>query len=325
MNKDDIWKFSKYFITSAFGNAASTVLLAIGSGFVSGYKFDYKNIQNLWDILWILFNPYICIILGTIILLVTSYRLYKDQEKFSSLEEKNRSLEKDKEHLEDKNKSLIKEKEELQKDLNVTQEECRKLELDIFFARQKQVEDWLKGLFKQFTLTTKDRISIFCVVDNTFHIVHRYSDNPSLCNKTKHQYILKRGVIYEAWCHNRYHEFECPVYENGPAEYVNYISNKYGYEKDEVNSLNMKSCRYFGLSIKETGKNIGVIIFESISNENLGNEIIASIEDYCKSYQDYLCGFIKEYISDINKDNIKRHALSNSNNDKEVINELRGD
>ncbi|VEB27316.1 Uncharacterised protein [Actinobacillus lignieresii] len=268
-----------------------------------------------------LFNPYILILSGSILLLFSAYKIYIETE---TLRKAEMDLKNERGKLQEEKQNLEKEKSSLRTQLIDAQEECANLKSDISLARKNQVGDWLKGLFKQFKLTTHDRVSIYCVVEDNFHMVHRYSDNPSLCNTAIHQYPLHKGVIYHTWCHNKCYENKCVSYDENEDEYLKYISMTYGYNIDEIKNMKMKSCHYLGLSIKEKGVNIGVIIFESTRVTSLVESSITKIENYCKDYNEYLCGFVQEYILDIDKDNTVRHSLYNSENDKEIYRELVG-
>lgn len=322
--KEKIVRFLKYIFNIQFLHTLSTILLSIGCAYVSGYNFNYENVQNIWDALWLVFNPYVLIIVGSGILIFASYKQYIQT---SNLVKSIDSLNKENESLKESNRQLISEKEQYHKSLEKSQEECALLNIDIIQARRTQVENWLKGLFKQFSLTTYDRISIYCVVDNSFYLVNRYSDNPSLCRNTiskianlENKYPMEKGVIYKAWCHNKHYDSNCPAYIEDEEGYYSHMSREYGYDREYIAKINMKSCRYLGLAIKEQGNNIGVIIFESTNKNNISKSAIAKIEAYCKDYNDYLCGFIEFHINNIGIDNARRN--STSSNDAQIYEEL---
>lgn len=310
-----LWHF---LISLLFLNLIGTILFSFGLSNTSSYKFEQTNIKSFLELVLILIcNPWLLVVGGVIFLIIGNYRLYRENVRFKKIEKDNSDLNSKINTLEDERKNL-------RNALTSTQEEVANLKNDIYKARRTQVEDWLKGLFKQFKLTTEDRISIYCVVEDVFHMVHRYSDNPSLCSTHFHQYPMEKGVIYQAYCHNKCYDNQCPQFQDDNEGYYKYMEERYSYVRYDIESITMKSCRYLGLSIKQKGRNIGVVLFESTNKSNLAEKMVKGIESYCKDYEQYLCGYVNEYITDINTDNTRRKSLSNSSNDQEIYKELKG-
>ena len=84
-----------------------------------------------------------------------------------------------------------------------------------------------------------------------------------------------------------------PDYSNDSNGYVKYMESKYGYEREKISSLTMKTRQYVSVAVVETDKHIGVIVFESESGDKFKTQKVAQIKKHCQSYQGYMVDFIK--------------------------------
>ncbi|HDR1242065.1 TPA: hypothetical protein QB250_001262 [Pasteurella multocida] len=307
-------KFSSFFNifsflkSSSFFNIFAAIILSLCGLFLSNYK--QPSVEKR-EVIMYLINPNYWIWIGILLYVISAYIVHNENQnknrKISELKKEKRELESSRERL------------------NSTQEELNNLRIHFDQERRNKVKDWLKGLYKQIDLSTYDRISIYCVVeDKEFHLVNRYSSNPELSKSNTKSYILDKGVLYNAWCHKQHYDDQCPEFsEVNKEDYYSYISSRYNYVHDELKKMKMKSCRYFGLAIEDRNDNIGVILFESLKPDNLKEEIIDKIKEYCENYHDYLCGFIREYIVDINNEKNKKESLKDNDTDRDILENLR--
>lgn len=73
--------------------------------------------------------------------------------------------------------------------------------------------------------------------------------------------------------------------------------------------MNMKSCNYIGLHVKDNGLPIGVILFESIQNDLESKRDV--ISEVCEKYLHVLVKLIltgKEYANIIYLDNVQKNS-----------------
>jgi len=286
--KAKVFQSAGVFVDKAFYSlltSIGTVLLTIGGAFVSSYC--HSEAINLVTgipsaISYALSNPYFAFIAGVPALIFGGLGIYQDQ---SRLEADNTALKED-------NKSVI----ELRESLNSSQEDCQILRSEIYRVHQKLVETWLKGIFKQIEFDTYSRVSVYYENREDFYLLARYSLNPKLAKKHNLKFELDQGVISKAWQHGEHIEKESPEYKNDPSSYFNFMIERYSYSQDELSAINMKSCRYFALSITEAGENIGVILFESENAEAFNDSAVQQIRNYCDDYQSHLCSFVKDGI-----------------------------
>ncbi|KHD07580.1 hypothetical protein PN36_31945 [Candidatus Thiomargarita nelsonii] len=303
------------FLDKAFYSlltSSGTIFLTLGGAFVSSY--DHSEAMKLVTgvpglVAYILSNPYVGFLVGIPSLIFGGLGIYRDQSR----------LESDNAELKEENKKVL----ELKESLNGSQEDCQNLRSDIYKIHQKLVETWLKGIFKQIGFDTYSRVSVYYENKENFYLLARYSLNPKLAKKHKLKFGLDQGVISKAWQHGEHIERESPVYKNDPDNYINFMSKHYGYSREELLAISMKSCRYFALSITEADENIGVILFESENAEVFNDEISQQIRDYCGNYQSHLCSFVKDGIL-YDKSVATQKAPKSADNDADILMTLGG-
>ncbi|MFP3416232.1 hypothetical protein SB773_32855, partial [Bacillus sp. SIMBA_074] len=80
--------------------------------------------------------------------------------------------------------------------------------------------------------------------DEEFYLLERYSKNPTYAKVHRQKFPLNQGVISKAWEHESHIESGCP-HSNSYEEYVKYLDEHYEYKKEKIDTLTMKSCRYY--------------------------------------------------------------------------------
>lgn len=230
-------------------------------------------------------------------------------------------------------KQLIKENEQLRQEnlkvkeleakVEASQEDGQSLRSDIYRVHQDLVGTWLKGVSKQINLDSYSRVSIYYENQESFYLLSRYSINPKLAKTYKQKFGLNEGVISQAWQHGEHSEDDSPEYVSDKNGYIEYMIKHYGYSREVLELINMKSCRYFALAITEAGDNIGVIIFESERKDSFSNEIKTQIRDYCSDHQSHLCNFVKDGTL-YDKSISSNKALAAVDNDADVLDMLGG-
>ncbi|MCL6352653.1 hypothetical protein [Pectobacterium polaris] len=325
-------KESKFFsfskkINNAISTASSTVSLSLGCAFVGGYDHG-KYIEKISSddlfifnlISYILTNPYLYIIIGACVLILSEIGGHL---KKNDLFNENLHLKQTCTENETSIKSLSNDNSLLKSEINTEQEKTQKLREEICAVHIKQVTTWLKGVYKQMNFTFSERVSIYFKVNQEFHILDRYSSNPDYKEIHKQKFSLNQGVISKAWQRGVYHELNAPVYSDDNNIYHEHMMKIYNFSENEISNLNMKSCRLLGVAITDADENIGVILFESTSEDSLTKILAEDILEYCKNYQSHLCGFVKDSI--MYDDELKRNKVaSKSNTDQEVLDKLGG-
>lgn len=272
-----------FLVCSFFG----TVFLSLGCAFVGGYTHatEIAKVNSILTFATYLFsNPWIWIAISIVLFGFGTIGVYFDQK---TIENENKRIKKDNEKVDD-----------LKLKIDVSQEEGQALRSEIQKMHKKLVETWLKGVCKQINLCTHSRVSIYYENNESFFLLARYSANPSLAKTHKIKFGLNEGVISRAWKHGHHVEDESPIWNpHSPEEYSTYMQKEYGYSSEKLDAITMKSCRFFGLAIREADESIGVILFESEKDDALGNEIRDKIEKYCGDYQSHLSGFVRDGLA----------------------------
>lgn len=289
-------KVSKgFFIISA---TLGTILLTIGSAYAGSFDFanEWKNAAGFFAcILKISLNPISYLIYGAILLFIGAIGTFKDQERQNK---KIASLENEKKILEDERKSL-------KYSVNSSQEELQNNRSRLLDLQNDLVKNWLKVMCKSLNLDTNSRVTIYYEYDEEFYLLARYSPNPTYSKVNRQKFPLNQGVISKAWQHRLHREDSCP--DSGDlSAYNDYLMNVYSYEKEKIDSLKMKSCRYFAKAIVEADMNIGVIVCESTDYNFFQNQMYEKINQYCIDYQDQLAKFVRDSLNFDKEINIKR-------------------
>lgn len=227
----------------------------------------------------ILFSDGVCLkiviylSISLIVLIYSQLGNYNDIQKLSKAKEKNKADLKD----------LSIKYDDLSIESRREQGNLRKIHKDL-------VESWLQNIDMKIKMSHAERVSIYFADNNSFYILGRYSKNPKLEKIHTQKFPLDKGVLSRAWEQDECTEFNCPVHEDDSEGYINHIHKEYGYDHSKISGFTMRSCDYLGISIKDRGKNIGVIIFESESR-SLENKYI-NIKEVIDSYNEQIRGLI---------------------------------
>ena len=298
-------------------NIAGSIFLSASLTYIRGYKFSSNFIEtdlslSFWFFEHIFCNPYLGTLLG-IILMITAI--------FSNhFREKDSKFEIDQKHNEDINKLMKKNKENIDKLMTENQE----LKEAIYNLHRKNVDNWIKGMYKVFDFTPKERLSIYFYYRNRFILLARHSSDPEKKETHNPTHPIETGILGKIWRNGQFTDMKCPVYdEEDDKSYLEHMEKCYGYSSERTKEMNMKSCRYFGMSITDSDDNIGIILFESTEEGSLSEEDRNLMVSYWRSFDSYLCNFIKDSI--VYEEQKQRNSEINSSPEQEFISDFNGE
>lgn len=278
--------------------AIGTVLLTVGGAFAGSYVFstNWEATEGFWHCAWlIIFNPNSALISGGALFLLGAVGTYKDQDR------------------QNKNMLALTQENELLNDtknaLNSAQEELQESKSRVIGLHGELVQTWLKGMSKYLELDSNSRVTIYFEHDEEFYLLERHSKNPTYSKVHIQKFPLNQGVISKAWEHESHIENECP-HSSSNEDYIDYLINTYGYEREKIKSLTMKSCRYYAKAIIDADVHTGVIVFEGTDINFLENELIQKIDQYCGDHQGQLSKFVRDSLLFDKEVNIKREGKS---------------
>lgn len=270
------------------------------------YIRDYKFISNLGDLKFWVFehlfcNPFLGLFLGFMLMLAGSLSNF--------FREKDNDLE-----VTQKNKDAID---------NIMMEN-QKLKESLYSLHKKNVDTWIKGMYKLFDFKPTERLSIYFYYCDCFTLLARHSSDPEKKATHNPTHPIGMGILGQIWKNGQCADINCPVYDKRNDKiYLEYMERKYGYSSERTKEMNMKSCRYFGMSIKDSDDNIGIILFESTEEGSLDKEIQDRMIDYCKSFESHLCNFIKDSI--FYEDEKQRILNLNPSTEQDFITQFKGE
>ncbi|HAS6345867.1 TPA: hypothetical protein I7243_21575 [Vibrio vulnificus] len=277
-----------------------TVFLSLGCAFVSSYKHaEASKDLDIWakKIAYLLTNPYLGIFIGILLLILGGFASHYRQKRQDKNIEKER---KEKNEVQLKHfaavNSLTSEKaknENLLAEIREHKAAAEYLKEENSQLHDMQVSTWLKGLCKYIGMDCDSRVSIYFVNGESFNILARNSPNPLLGRFTPKTYKLENGVISLSWQYGEYIDNEIP---KDPEEYIEYMQRKYGFNREHLDSIKMKSKFMYGIAIVDADVKIGVILFEGLERDSFDEKMTLAIKKYCEDFQSYLCGFVKESI-----------------------------
>lgn len=182
--------------------------------------------------------------------------------------------------------SLLKTKESIEKLTKENQELKRKYikneqySENIGLYLENIPKEFLRNVSKFLKLKNYERISLYVLAGNKFHIIGRYSENPTYDRNGRDSYPAESGYISKCLSNDNGKEYY--VKEKLPADnkkYLEVVTKEALMSEDEINKLSMKSKSYFARVIKDEKKNVGVLVIEStkskfdISAENLNSKL----------------------------------------------------
>jgi len=271
-----------YILFAALGSAS----VSIATSSISNYNWtnEYAKVGGLLTLVKFLsINPWSYLVAGISAIFYGGKGTFDDLDNLNTL---NKLLE-----IENGNVSKLKQK------IDSISEDSESLQEQLSERHTKLVITWLKSSYKQLNLNTYDRATIYYYIDEHFYLLARYSKNPEYDKVHRQKFTTKYGVISQAWQHKDCIDTtHCPEYSKDPQGYIDYMEKNYGYNKNKIEKLQMKSCEFVALSISASDTHIGVIVFESILGNRFKQQKIREINKYCKEYQSYMCDFIKDGI-----------------------------
>lgn len=291
-----------YIISTALG----TIFLTLGSAYAGSFDFSktWSTASGFWSSTSVLIfsNPIAGFVVGGALLSYGLLGSFLDQER---LQKQNKQLSLDNGGL---NRSVT----GLAEALNSTQEELQEQKSETNKLNKELVTTWLKTASKNLELNSTERATIYYEFDEAFYLLARHSINPEYAKIHRQKFPLNQGVIGKSWQHGCHVEKDCPNSKNYD-DYEKYLIETYEYEKDKINTLTMKSCRYVALAIVDAEVHIGVIVFESTESDFLEkNDSENKIREYCKNYQGQLSKFVRDGLKLNREATIKRDGKSKS-------------
>lgn len=206
------------------------------------------------------------IILSNIVLLIGAiYCLIKVNNDKENLVQERNNYKNENEKLTNQNKGLLEEMEIMKGDFRL--------------LNKQSIENHLKIINNTIGCSSCHSISLYFEYNGLFLILGRFSENPKLSIINTTQFPLDKGALSKTWEQEYFEDFSCPVFSNNKdskKKYYDYQKSTYDFSKQKASSLNMKSCNYIGIRIKDNGIPIGVILFESIQNDLLSKKRINS-------------------------------------------------
>lgn len=130
-------------------------------------------------------------------------------------------------------------------------------------------KDLLKNVSKFLGLKNSDRISLYVVDEEGFHIIGRYSENPYYNEHGRMKYPIDKGYISKCLKNNNGKPyFSREHLPEDKAVYRNVVSSETNMRKNDIKNLSMQSRSYFTRVIKDNSdKNVGVLVIESMNAE----------------------------------------------------------
>jgi len=292
-----------YLIATGLG----TLFIAMGGD----YSNDIKASKALWNsghgLQAFIFNNWVLLIFGIIVLFIGIFGNAKDNK---NLKDKNKELENE-----------IKTIDKLRHILDDTKEDNEKLQAELLNKHEEVVRTWLKMISIDCKINTYERLTIYYEDDEEFTLLARYSQNQSYNSVHNQKFPLDKGVISKSWEHNKHRENESPIFTTDEEVYYKYMEEAYGYDRNKLESINMKSDKYFGISIQEADENIGVLLYEKVSqvSDTDFDTKCKSIERNYKKYTTYLTKYVKDAIL---LDRASSISTSSISLEDEFLNEL---
>lgn len=257
--------------------AIGTVLFGIGTADYSNFNFnnDWQACHSLGCALLLIKSLFTCLVFGALLVLIGSFGTFFDQKKLSN----------DLTELKDAKRLL-----------NSTQEDLDDAKSRLSKLQKSLVETWLQGVSSSLKLKHDSRITIYYENEGEFYLLARYSPNPSFATIHRQKFALNQGVISKAWQTGEHIENICP-HSGELVEYKSHLKKHYDYEPEKVESLNMKSCRYYAKAIIDASHHIGVIVFESIEINFFSGKKSQNIASYCNENQSQMSKFVRDSLS----------------------------
>ena len=128
-------------------------------------------------------------------------------------------------------------------------------------------KEFLRNVSEFLDLKNSERISLYVLDGEKFHIIGRYSENPKYDRNGRCEYPSDCGYISKCLGNNNGNSYY--VKEKLPkklSKYLEDVSKDTGMNKDDINNLSMKSRTYFTRVIKDRhNKNVGILVIESMN------------------------------------------------------------
>lgn len=299
----------KYFYP--FLTILGACLMAIGGDFAYEHSQAVLECEGKENCYFpYIFNNWVCLILGAIIGIIGLIGANNDSKE---LKKANDELKKD-------NKKLKK----IETELNDYKEENERLFGELREKNAEVVKNWLKIISNEMGLNTYERLTIYYEHNEEFTLLSRFSQNTVFNKIHSQKFPLNQGVISNSWQHNSYKEESSPKFEGNGQAYYDYMSSEYGYKRERLESITMKSDRFYGIAIQEAEDNIGVILYEKITNEDTDdfNRKCDKLLAKSKRHSSYLTKYIRHAIK---LDRTFKVKTNDTSAEDDLLNTFKGD
>ena len=303
--------FIKHYFYQA-STVTGTLLMTIGADFANDTTVTQQVLKNsnttiTQEFFAIISNNWFLLFIGLLFLLYGTIGNHVDNKKLSE----------DNKNIQSKELKI----NSLNQQLGSAIEDNEQLMSKLQEKHQELVENWIKNLYNNLDLIANDRLTIYFVHKKEFTLLARYSSNPIIREIHNQKFNLNTGVISLCYQHGTYKEIKCPSFTDNTKAYYKYMKTKHSFTKNKIDSLTMKSHRFYGISINEADNRLGVILYESVSGKEIDkfNQICDKIGRYCSMYESYLSKFIQDAIK---LDRLSQVKFNNSSVDRDLINEL---
>jgi hypothetical protein len=138
----------------------------------------------------------------------------------------------------------------------------------------EQFRDCLQLQARQFGLTRNERVTVYLYKGDHFINIVRYSEHPTYIKNGRARYPEDEGMIAKAWENGEAYEVIDTKYKN--KRYNEQLRKRLNITADVADRLTMKARCHAAFVIRDLGnkKNIGVIVFESVSPNGIDYEKI---------------------------------------------------
>ncbi|WP_419234068.1 hypothetical protein [Aliarcobacter cryaerophilus] len=200
----------------------------------------------------------------------------------------NKELFQENKQLKEENKKI----ENLKDKIDLIENEKFELNSTIIDKHQELVRTWLKSVTIELNLGTNERLTIYYENNEEFTLLARFSPNDKYKKIHKQKFPLDKGVISKAFEEIECIEKDSPIFEDEAEKYYIYMTDKYKFSRNEIETITMKSNELFGLAIKNADDSIGVLLYEGLGKISEFDINCAKIREHYKKYSDYFKNFI---------------------------------
>lgn len=282
-----------YVLSNAAGPLGVAVFLMWVSDWWIATTFAVPtDVKTAFELLWaLIWNPLSGVIICIAITIYGAIGQAKDTKNLrTELEEKKSKL---KTFELDIDKMVLNSRT-LESNLRGEVESNYQLAEELVLAYKKVAHLWTCQIFTELTLDVKHRISIYYLDGDKKNLVllERFAKNHEYNMAGRPFFPRDQGVIGHAWSNGSHFEKRIPIFNRKNTHYYQYLEDNYELSRDVSSRLRMKSRTIGGFAIEDAqGHHIGVIIFESLDQNDFDDE---KLQDIVKRENARLVEFISD-------------------------------